>query len=206
MRRWRLLDSPGAARSTGSCPMWVTTPSSSSARCPAPLAQRFGSGFPPPCSLGLSWTGAESQAAAHPERASGAIQVEARTGWLQTWHRPPAAHAVTGGPLPSLDAGLWTSTPDTASACGAALVELLTAEAIPRLRRLLDRATLLTTVLDPATKAGIGYSHATIILLVDDGASDQLETALQREEAGQGPTEPELAAWARARAHENERS
>jgi hypothetical protein len=128
-----------------------------------------------------------------------AVEPEARTGWLQTWHQPPPTRAVTSGPSPKLEATLWMFTPDTSAACGADVVKVLADDVLPRLRRLLDRTELLTIALDPDAKAYIGYSHATIILLVDNGPSEQLEAALQIEETGQGPVQPELAAWARAR-------
>jgi hypothetical protein len=145
----------------------------------------------------LEWR--RARAAAQPDMPWGAVEPEARTGWLQTWHHPPPARAVTGGPLPSLDATLWTFTPDTAAASSADVVEVLADDVLPRLQRLLDRTQLLTIALDPDAKAYIGYAHATIILLVDNGPSEQLEAALQLEETGRGPVQPELAAWARAR-------
>jgi hypothetical protein len=145
----------------------------------------------------LEWR--RARAAAQPDMAPSTIEPEARTGWLQTWHQPPPTRAVTSGPSPNLDATLWTFTPDTSTACGADIVEVLADDVLPRLQRLLDRTELLTIALDPDAKAYIGYTHATIILLVDNGPSEQLEAALQIEETGQGPVELELAAWARAR-------
>jgi hypothetical protein len=145
----------------------------------------------------LEWR--RARAAAQPDMPWGAVDPEARTGWLQTWHQPPPTRAVTSGPSPNLDATLWTFRPDTSAACGADVVEVLADDVLPRLQRLLDRTELLMIALDPDAKAYIGYSRATIILLVDNGPSEQLEAALQIEETGQGPVQPELAAWARAR-------
>lgn len=145
----------------------------------------------------LEWR--RARAAAQPDTAWGDIEPEARTGWLRTLHPPPPTRAVTSGPLPNLDTALWTFTPDTTAACGADIVKVLADDVLPRLQRLLDRTELLAIALDPEAKAYIGYAHATIILLVDDGPSEQLEAALQIEAAGQGPVDPELAAWARAR-------
>lgn len=149
----------------------------------------------------LEWR--RARAAARPDTAWAAIEPEARTGWLQSRHLPPSTHAVIDGPLPNLNASLWAFTPATAAACSVAIVRLLTSEVVPRLRHLLNRKELLATVLGAETDADVGKAHATIILLVDEGPSDRLEAMLQHEELYEyGPTEPELAAWARTRLSE----
>jgi hypothetical protein len=120
--------------------------------------------------------------------------------WRSRLDAPPAVRA---------DAGPWTRNlwllagPDQVPACGAALAEVLRAEAVPLLTRLLDRGEFLALSRDPDRPLGTDLGPAELMLLVDAGPSAELVAEIARYESLDPETYPyagRLAAWARDRA------
>jgi hypothetical protein len=112
----------------------------------------------------------------------------ARGSWYWRTVEPPDGYDLNDGPLTELDAHAWLLTDEHGG--GPQLAALLTTEAT-RLTPCLDRAILRQHVLhhdDFAQK---------IIVLLDGGPSEQLESNLRRAESHMNHDYNELAAWAR---------
>jgi hypothetical protein len=112
--------------------------------------------------------------------------------------RQPAARDAAGDLLPHDEFAFAADDPAEEAACGTSVAELLQTTVVPVLMRMLDRATLLATIQDPATPPGqLGASDrlAPLMLLADEGPSHNLDEGLRPIEAEGDPLG--FVAWAR---------
>jgi hypothetical protein len=90
---------------------------------------------------------------------------------------------------------------DSGDACGAILARVLERGVLSTLTWLVDRSNLLAAVRDPLTDPTLikvrPRERALIVLLVDEGPSDELETLLRQVE--QKDPDDIVATWARQR-------
>jgi hypothetical protein len=125
--------------------------------------------------------------------------------WHDTLLEPGREHDVMNPPrdamghlVPREEWYFTADDPADEAARGATVAGLLQDLVVPVLMRMLDRATLLATIQDPATPPGqLGASDrlAPLMLLADAGPSQELDAGLRPIEAEGDPLG--FVAWAR---------
>ena len=122
----------------------------------------------------------------------------AKDGWFSTTRHPPQEFSTEDQGLALLRLDPWCFDSTTAADCGRRLAAALTEE-VHRLSPLLDRTTLLATLIE--TDAGIA---PIILTMLPDGMTQHLEECLQRAESDADPDNHDLAEWARSQLAEIE--
>jgi hypothetical protein len=111
---------------------------------------------------------------------------------------PPTPRDSMGYLLPHNEFAFAVDDPAAEAACGTTVAGLLQDMVVPVLMQLLDRATLLATIQDTATppgRLGASDSLAPLMLLADEGPSEELDAGLRPIETEGDPLG--FVAWAR---------